>query len=432
MQSLNLAYNDLSTLPSILGYLPNLQKLILDGNPLRTMRSALTMDIMSLKKALRSRGQKPNGDEYLGSEERYRAVASESVLIASRSSEIEDIIANGLASCSGLKVLNLNSIDLSSLQSLLSAEIEEKELQFSIEKLYLRKSKVCAIDDSFVRCLPNLGEIDAGMNKLSFLPESIAESKIKTLIVDNNQFTSPSLSSCLNSRSIFGTSLVYCNLSSNQLDVIPDELLKFSNLRTLILSFNTIKSISNWAQTSLPSLEALDLSQNRLADFGDFPRNCRISSPSLTTLILQNNEIRYIPPELGLLSTLKQIDFRGNPQKAIRTNILEKPCSEILSFLKRRLGPEYTDSGNKPATHTSSSIDPKIEQKKTINECEKEVSTSVTLTSSLTIELQDEISILSAQLNDVSLSQAKRYAVKKQMSILKSKLIREERRLKFR
>ena len=393
------------------------------------MRSALTMDITPLKKALRSRGPKPNGEDYLDAEEQHYSVkCGTSLQISSKG--IDKLIVNALSSTDGTNVLNMNDINLSSLQGSISNAIGNKEFRYVIRKLHVRRSHLFSMDESLISCLPSIIEVDAGMNKLSDLPKSLSKTSISTLIIDNNQLTAASISPSLNPGSVLSASLVHCDLAKNQLNAIPNALLELPILRTLILAFNQIKSISNWSQSSLPSLETLDLSQNRLDEFGDFPVNCRISSPTLAVLMLQNNEIKNIPLELGLLTSLRQVNFRGNPQKSVRTSVLEKPCSEILLFLRRRLDPDMDPVD----VNFYSKINPLQNQDRKNSPEKKNVASQIFKTptnSELVIKLKQQISELSTQLDEFGLSEAKRHAVKKNMSILRSKLIREERRLKL-
>eukprot|EP00591_Stephanopyxis_turris_P001612 CAMPEP_0195514218 /NCGR_PEP_ID=MMETSP0794_2-20130614/5673_1 /TAXON_ID=515487 /ORGANISM="Stephanopyxis turris, Strain CCMP 815" /LENGTH=47 /DNA_ID= /DNA_START= /DNA_END= /DNA_ORIENTATION= len=47
----------------------------------------------------------------------------------------------------------------------------------------------------------------------------------------------------------------------------------------------------------------------------------------MKSLLLNNNDLRMIPPALGMLEQLNNLDLRGNPQKSIRPGVLEKNCS---------------------------------------------------------------------------------------------------------
>ena len=94
---------------------------------------------------------------------------------------------------------------------------------------------------------------------------------------------------------------------------------------------------SEWPSEGLNALETLDLSNNRLENISNFPQQCLASSPALTTLLLQNNDIHSIPYELGLLTSLRHLNMKGNPQKAVRANILEKSCGEILAYLRAKI-----------------------------------------------------------------------------------------------
>ena len=62
---LDAAQNDLTDLPRVLGYLPELRRVPLEGNALRVIRSPLATNIAALKDFLRKRGPPPPGPGYL-------------------------------------------------------------------------------------------------------------------------------------------------------------------------------------------------------------------------------------------------------------------------------------------------------------------------------------------------------------------------------
>ena len=238
---------------------------------------------------------------------------------------------------------------------------------------------------------------------------------------------------------------------------------------------------------------------------------------SLNSLFMRHNDLKQIPATLGLLESVKYLDLKGNPQRLVRANILDKSGGEIIVYLHNRLTPEKlltaesrvrdiiamsstqqqldslspvatteiaSDaqncrpvSGEEENSKQASSSVPRISDemispvgdegplplKKNIpssasdaqvaipsdqgknvivvkasshpskeqasesqEQQEKTVSESP---SSIADELRRNIDALSQQLEHLGLSQAKRYALKKQLAMERSKLIREERRL---
>ena len=56
----------------------------------------------------------------------------------------------------------------------------------------------------------------------------------------------------------------------------------------------------------------IDLSNCRLEDLGDLPVAAAQSLKLLRSLDLSNNDLRQIPPELGLVETLNALQLNGN------------------------------------------------------------------------------------------------------------------------
>lgn len=65
----------------------------------------------------------------------------------------------------------------------------------------------------------------------------------------------------------------------------------------------------------------------------DFLRSCT----TLNALDLGCNDIKEVPPELGLLTSLQHLVLEGNPVTNIRRTILEKPTPQLLEYLKSQL-----------------------------------------------------------------------------------------------
>lgn len=127
------------------------------------------------------------------------------------------------------------------------------------------------------------------------------------------------------------TSLEYLDLSSNKLTIIPNIIILFVNLKSLLLSQNTIYTVDNVLNVNYQFhlLQALDLSSNKIQNF---PTKLYLSTPELCSLSLDNNEIKLLPTDLSLLQ-LKKISISGNPLKQIRMNIIQGGSSAINDYL---------------------------------------------------------------------------------------------------
>ena len=67
---------------------------------------------------------------------------------------------------------------------------------------------------------------------------------------------------------------------------------------------------------------------------GNSMSSCRLS---LSLLDMRNNNIQTLPPELGLMSSLRFLGIQGNPIRGIRPTLLSAAVAEILKFLRSRL-----------------------------------------------------------------------------------------------
>lgn len=257
---------------------------------------------------------------------------------------------------------------------------------------------------------------------------------------------------------------------------------------------NFASSPSSFDQT------VLNLSENAIADLGEIPLYLKANCPQLNSFLMRQNNLKQVPATLGLLDSVKFLDLKGNPQRLVRPNILEKSGGEIVAYLRNRLTPEQKlcaenrirDINAMSAVELTTQPEPDPEIYKTTKEAQVNVKccqerTSVedlaeqggaipcsqpppnppsvesnkpssfkgdkifpgkskpeadsadkhfedcesgpSSPSSHLEELGKSIKTLSQQLEHMGLSQAKRYALKKQLAMERSKFIREERRL---
>lgn len=116
----------------------------------------------------------------------------------------------------------------------------------------------------------------------------------------------------------------------------------------------------------------------------------------------------------GLCKSLKGLMISGNPQRSIKQQHLSRGPLALIAYLRQQipqdsplyLPPPNCDDGR--PLHTEAMVSEEVQR------------------------LQESITGLQNQLEEISLSQAKKYALKKQLARCKADLIREERRTQQR
>lgn len=455
---LDVRNNNLSNLPPVLGYLPNVRQMILHGNPLRTMTSVNLGDARAVQALLRKRGPRPPGNGFLPQETDDTFVSanaqappmSTSSRIITPSSDGANMLSSALV---GTKILNLEGRDLKAIPPALMQQLQgPSTVAQRIEVLKLGKNKLEYMNGDLVTLLPNLKTLEMDQNCLTELPHELRNLSLSILSLSRNRLTSDSLASSLVENMPMTKTLTHLNLSCNGLEWLPSGLMEFESLQVLNLSNNRITSLamdpsipSGW-KIGLPALQHLDVSSNRIDNLGDLPCVLGASCPRLKVLLLHNNQLKTIPPQLGMLESLQTIDLRGNPQRALRYAVLEKGCDSILLYLRNRLTRDEIEAYNTKRRAMGVAIEaPPIEQQflsedaartnDTVqsNDAEavptRDPTANKDTTSPFADELCVEIDSLSLQLKSVQLSEAQKYATKKKLALAKSKLIREQRRL---
>lgn len=482
---LNICSNDLENIPHVVGYLPKMEKLLLDGNPLRMIRNAIKyktsggIEVPKLLASLRNKGKTPSGPGYYGSN--YEN--AQNVEVPKNVAEANAIVRK--ASCNK-GVLDIGSrnlagdLDWQVLVDALMAETtnsrgEETTFGHLVQQWVLSHGKLTSFGNEWIEALPNMSTLLAHRNHIDSLPTKFSQLYLKTLELKRNRINSSLLQDqiCVPGSNL-ATALVTLDLSSNEIEWIPGSLFDLHKLESLNLSQNKIKSLqwddeygTGWRH-GLVSLRHLDLSNNIISDLG-YLSLALSGCKQLKTLLLNNNAIYRIPLELGLLTQLTNIDLLGNTQRQIRVRVLTQPCSQILNFLRDRLTPEElqeakenhneilmaleeeglgkVDSAEGEGEGRDIAVDEGAQSKvKLVAADNKEKgsegvqaqmksNTNADATcnkgpSAEIIEsLKCSINDLSEQVESLSISQAKRYALKKALAMERSKLRREERKL---
>lgn len=217
------------------------------------------------------------------------------------------------------------------------------------------------------------------------------------------------------------------------------------SLETLLLSFNRIETLESYPWLELSKLSVLSISDNRLRSLGTVHE-----TPLLASISFENNNLTQIPCELGLCPHLRAIYMNGNPQKTVRGGIIAKGSMEIITYLKNKLPPgailktravdmlatprkEPSASavvvtiGSRPTRKSPGNQPRENSPDKTASD--QSGSTNSELRS-LICTLTDQIAEMELELENHALSQAKRFAMKKEVAMLRSQRIRTERQIR--
>ncbi|XP_076905557.1 plant intracellular Ras-group-related LRR protein 6-like [Bidens hawaiensis] len=301
---LDLSNNSLSGLPPEIGLMTTLRKLVLTGNPIRTLRSSLvTGPTPALLRFLRSR--LPAEEESGTSESKEQVIARASRLYLGS----KELCLGG----HGLSVVppqvwetsDITKVDLS------NNSIKDLPVQLSscasIETLILSRNKIKEWPSAILESLHKLVCLKLDNNPLRKIPLDGFQTASKLQILDLS-----GNAGCLPENPAF-SSLI-------QLQELYLRRMQISEIRADIIS--------------LPNLRILDMCQNSLQLVPEGLKN----ATSLQELRLSDNNISTLPPELGLLEpTLQVLQLDGNPLRSIRRTILDRGTKAILMYLKDKI-----------------------------------------------------------------------------------------------
>jgi hypothetical protein len=141
------------------------------------------------------------------------------------------------------------------------------------------------------------------------------------------------------------------------------------------ISFNQIRVLDGIDFAQFNQLEIFDASNNKLVSLGNVA-----CAANLNDLLVANNDLNEIPPEVSLLKKLRNLSIMGNPQKTVRLNVVQQGTEAIIKvsperhrdesdadvftlsiacitpqFLKNRLPEGAGDGGTQTASRPSSS-----------------------------------------------------------------------------
>lgn len=330
LKILDLSNNDMQNLPPELGLLKTLNKLQIEGNPLRSIRLAVRQGgTETIKKYLASRITEEDITKRTANDAKSNLIREEFLEKSSNISKIVQLVR---------QMKNTNG-DLDLRGKGLTVE------DFTQEILVADKVKSLDISDNKLRSVPpfieKLGPVSLKINNNMIGSVDVAEiinfSGLRDLELKGNKMQS--FCDHINSKQdmmliqMNFAALTYLDLSQNSLASVPKIVPLIPNLRSLILAYNSIKTLEDLFQEgNVPQLDHLDVGNNCLRDMPVQIYRWQ----SLSSLVVQNNDIKNFPPELGYLP-LKNLNITGNPTVLLKNNMANKGAAVLLDYLKDRV-----------------------------------------------------------------------------------------------
>ncbi|WP_103666629.1 COR domain-containing protein [Pseudanabaena sp. BC1403] len=349
-EELDLSGRDLTDLPSSIGKLKNLKRLILGkwdsaqrkyiGNNLTTL--PLEISELTNLKSLGFAGNKiksfPNAFErltrlqFLDMSNNQISLIQNSILRLSslqflhlRNNQITEI-PNDIWRLTRLQSLDLSDNLISQINSAIARLTNLETLDLSnnqiqdipdaisrrIMSISLRDNQIKEIPQS-IGCLANLQSLDLSGNNISKILEEINQlTKLEYLNLSANNISK--IPESIN----YLTKLEYLNLSGNNISKIPEGIGRLTKLEYFYLSANNIYEIAV-AITRLINLQSLDLSGNNITKI---PENI-VRLTALQALKLSENKLSDIPEGIMRLTNLKVLDLSGNNLTKIPKSIIQ-------------------------------------------------------------------------------------------------------------
>ena len=222
----------------------------------------------------------------------------------------------------------------------------------SLRELRLNKNRLEGILPDTFRKLKNLEVLELRDNAITSITTVLEDlTSIRVLVVAGNKLTSMPF------ELLQSLPLLELDAARNRLDgiLIPQGVKGFPNLKSLDVSHNALTWILEDESTELPSLQVLNVSENRLVDLpklSDWPDlitlsagNNKITSlpegltslQKLCNLDLACNNLKSLDSEIGLMESLISLRVANNPLRERR--FLTMPTEDIKNELRNRLPP---------------------------------------------------------------------------------------------
>jgi Leucine-rich repeat (LRR) protein len=292
LERLDLSNNDIPGLPNEMGYMPHLKSLLLDGNPLKTLRRDIVQrGTFEVLKYMRGRIETPPEHPAHVTTKHTPSRTPPPSRVAHQTAAASSTGGSAPSSASGTPESG----------SVAGVSIDVTP---DTRTLDLTHGNFTILPDSlFVHS--QLTEIVAGYNRLTAIPPAIGNLRRLTVL----------------------------DVRNNQLRTLPSELALCGELRDLVLSFNRFSRIPPVVY-QLKKLEHIIADDNQITAI-DVEGLKQL--PMIQTLDLQNNSVAQVPPQLGTISTLKHLQLGGNVFRNPRPAVLARGAAELLQYLRDRI-----------------------------------------------------------------------------------------------
>ena len=186
----------------------------------------------------------------------------------------------------------------------LPLEVVVNAVEAKVQAVDLSKNQLAEFPSALEQLMPQLHELNVSSNKLTRVPSLIAGSLIQFLDLGNNKLSElpTEVAGMKHLREII--------LSVNQFPAIPDCLYSCSKLETILIANNQVATIETEQLALLPKLAILDL---------------------------QNNAIQTVPPQLGNVTQLRQVQLEGNLFRVPRAAVLVQGTAALMAYLRDRI-----------------------------------------------------------------------------------------------
>jgi Leucine-rich repeat (LRR) protein len=394
LKCLDLRNNDISELDPVIGGMTTLQALVLEGNPLRSIRHNILEKTPLVLKLLRDRLTGfPSEDEVMQSESVQQALSQSQW---SRSLD-----------CRGFKLVEV------------PPAIAVPPLSIALQSIDMSGNQVSSLP-AFCLSLPSLTFLDVSRNKLTDFPALLCEgSPLATIKVSKNALEAFPLQLCLFSRTI-----TCIDVSSNKIrGSLPSEFFfRCRNLEIVNVAVNQIRDLPE-TLGFCEALRVLDIGSNQIQEL---PIGCRMLT-RLHTLSIENNSFSSLPPLLAMLPSLNALLISGNPLKTTSRSLLTSGTANIIKWLRER-GSDVP-VWQQPQQSLESVTPPLLP--KSLQDLQPHAvrsDSSVPVPSAFLQNLDAEIVELESRLqSSVHISQAQAFALKKQLQMKRAERIRSER-----
>ncbi|XP_034182833.1 leucine-rich repeat-containing protein 40 [Osmia lignaria lignaria] len=286
LEIFDLSHNKLTIVPSQVGIMPNLKQFVIDGNDVQNIRADIIR--CGTPRILKHIRQSIKSTSNLSTKE--------CVITDDNPSIYPDKYT--MQSTKLLSLAGQNLIEL-------PHEVLENACKADVSTVDLSRNKLSELPDQLCM-IATIADLKLASNELTHIPEWIGE-KYKYLQA--------------------------LDLSKNFLESLPSTLGLLKYLREINISFNRYKEIPE-SVYDIDSLEILIANDNSITNI-DVSYLQKLQK--LATLNLGNNNIGYVPPELGNLKNIRNLILSGNCFKQPRQAILAKSTEEILAYLRDRI-----------------------------------------------------------------------------------------------